>query len=172
MVPRTIRRLLSRLRARERALAQGRRAAWAVAGCAALLVVACLVDYLVDLWQETPRPVRVGLLGMQVVGWLVALGMVLQPLFRRRSDEALALHLEEKLPALGHRLISAVQLNRDGAKVEGMSPDLIAAVTRQAEQQAAEVRVEKVYPSRPLHAAGAVTVGTLAFFTLVTLLEP
>jgi hypothetical protein len=172
MVPKSIRRLLGRLRARERMLELSRRVTRAVLCCAALLVFACLVDFVVDRRHETPRPLRVGLLAVQVTAWVAAAGMVALTLFRRRSDEELALHIEEKVPALGHRLISAVQLNRAGAKVEGMSPELIAAVTRQAEEQAGEVRVQQVCPGRPFRVAWLTVTGVLAGFALFTFLEP
>ena len=53
-----------------------------------------------------------------------------QPLFRPLSDQALALWIEEHFPQVGQRVISAVQLNRPDADIQGMSPELIGAATR------------------------------------------
>ncbi len=75
---------------------------------------------------------------------------VLRILARRLSDTQVALWVEEKMPALGHRLISAVQLNRRGAATQGMSPAMIAAVTRQAEEQAATTNFAGVADARRL----------------------
>ena len=53
------------------------------------------------------------------------------------DDRRLALWVEDTFPALDHRLISAVELNRPAASIQGMSSGLIAAVTREAELYAA-----------------------------------
>lgn len=144
MTPAPIQRLLDRLRFRERSLALSWLAARGIACCFGLLVVACLLDFVIDRRVETPYPLRVTLLVVQVVTWLSLLVLLLLTLTRRRTDDDLALTIEEQSPDLGHRLISALQLNRAGAKTAGMSPDLIAAVTRQAEEQAAAIDLAKV----------------------------
>src|SRR5262249_50796521 len=46
---------------------------------------------------------------------------------------------EEKEPKFQHRLITAVQLNQAGAQTEGMSPELVRVVTREAETQAQKI---------------------------------
>src|SRR5437660_1727996 len=117
---------LGRLRRRERSIAL----AWGVARL--LLVVmlalaaACATDWWIDLRRDTPMSLRVGMLTGQLA---LALGLgsfwVVRPLVRRRSDDAVALFIEQETPALGHVLISAVQLNRPSADTAGMSPELI-----------------------------------------------
>jgi hypothetical protein len=144
MLPPAIRRLLNRLRRRERLLDLAWAGARWLTAAAALFALACLVDFLIDRRRDTPYPLRVGLLAVQMVAWLAGLIALARALSRRRSDDELALRIEGKVPELGHRLISAVQLNRPGAKVQGMSPGLIAAVTRQAEEQAAAVDLGRV----------------------------
>ena len=115
---------------------------------AVVLGVACLVDWLVDLSRDTPVVLRVAFFAGQAVLCLLAL-MTLGVLFSRRpSDTQVALWVEEKLPRLGHRLISAVQLNRRGAATRGMSPDLIAAVTREAEAESATTNFTQVADAR------------------------
>ncbi len=58
MVPRSLLRQLKRLRRRERLL----RLTWAVARCLAVfsvvLAAACLIDFVVDLYRDTPRALR------------------------------------------------------------------------------------------------------------------
>src|SRR5262249_27887875 len=63
---------------------------------------------------------------------------------RRVSNTDLALWVEDHDKSFGHRLISALQLNQPDANTRGMSPVLIAAVTRQAEEHAATVTFGKL----------------------------
>src|SRR5437660_260871 len=111
----TIRRQLNRLRRREGWL----QLAWLGARCVAVLflvlAVACLIDWLVDLRREIPIVLRVFLFAFQALLWLFALMALGVGLTRRPSDAEVALWVEEKMPSLAHRLISAVQLNRLGA---------------------------------------------------------
>jgi hypothetical protein len=150
MVPRSLQRQLNRLRRRERLL----QLTWTGARCLAVftaaLAAACLLDWLVDLYRDTPRWLRVGLLAGQWLLWLLGLVAVVRVLSRRRSDAEVALWVEEEIPDLGHRLITAVQLNQPGAATRGMSPELIAAVTRQAEEQAAHTNFAQVADTRRL----------------------
>lgn len=170
MVPRTIKKQLSRLRWRERWL----RLTWGGARWLALalvaLALACLIDFLIDRTAETPWALRVLLSGAQVCLWVVAaFVLILRPLWERLSNSRLALWVEERVPVLGHRLISTVQLNEPGAKIEGMSPELIAAVTRETEQMTARVNFPAVADHRRLHRSAAVT-GPLLLAALVPLL--
>src|SRR5438067_12717987 len=120
MVPPTILRQLNRLRGRERLL----RLAWGGARWLAVVVVAlavaCLIDWWIDRGRETPFALRVALLVGQIM-LAAALGVVwlLAPVARRRSDDDLALFVENKVSDLHHQLISAVQLNRPGADTFG-----------------------------------------------------
>src|SRR5262249_7606350 len=102
MVPRTILSQLSRLRWQERRL----RLVWGAARWVVLavmaLAVACFIDWLVDLRQDTPMPLRRGLLVGQLLLWTVAAVVLLViPLLRRLSDSRLALWIEERTPGLG-----------------------------------------------------------------------
>jgi hypothetical protein len=137
MVPRTILHQLARLRWRERWL----RLCWSgarwLAVLAAVLALACLTDWLIDLRRETPLGLRALLFLGQILLWSAALTVIAAQFARRPTDEELALYAEDQDPRFGHRLISAVQLNRPGAATQGMSPALIAAATNEAEQMAA-----------------------------------
>jgi hypothetical protein len=137
MVPASISKQLSRLRLQERGL----RLVWGVSRVLALafvlLVAACFTDWLIDRWHDTPWSVRVLLVGVQLVAVAVAVfSLVLKPLLGRLPDDELALWVEQTQPAFGHRLISTVQLNRPNARLEGMSPELVAVVTRETEELA------------------------------------
>jgi hypothetical protein len=137
MVPEIIVRRLARVRARERAVRLAWGAARWVAAAAGAVTLACLADWLIDLQTETPAALRAAMLAAQAALWVAAAAVLLaRPLLRRESDRETALWVEARFPELGHRLITAVELNRPGARLEGMSEELIAAVTRQAEERA------------------------------------
>jgi hypothetical protein len=130
-----IRQQLNRLRTREHLL----QCLWAAARwlpvVILVLALTCLTDWLIDLRRDTPYGLRVALLVGQLLFWSLAVTWIGGALSRRYSDAEVALWVEDKMPAFGHRLISAVQLNQPGADTRGMSPELIAAVTRQAEEK-------------------------------------
>ncbi len=157
----TIPRLLDRLRRRERWLAMSWAASRFFTGFAGLFLLGCALDWWIDRRQDTPQGLRLALFWGQIGLWL------LLPLYwalrylRWPSDDEVALDLERAVPSLGHRLISAVQLNRPGAKIAGMSPDLIAAVTAQAQQQAATVDLTQVSDGRRYRWAGLLGAGVL-----------
>src|SRR5262245_56249578 len=140
MTPTAISGPLSRLRQRERWLAL----AWGIGRWFAVITlvvfVACYIDWRIDRRRDTPQLLRVGLSAIEAAIAVVAfVWWVAIPLLRRRPDHELALFVEDRRPELGHRLISAVQLNRRGAKTAGMSTTLIAAVTREAEAKAGKI---------------------------------
>jgi hypothetical protein len=173
MVSKTIRRQLSRLRRRELLL----RLTWGSARLIALVLVllglACLTDWTIDRYQETPWLVRVLLPAVQVVAWAGALVLLLgRPLAHWPDSTHLALLVESKVPELGHRLISAVQLNRPGAMTRGMSPELIAVVTAEAEERAARLRFTQLADHRRLRWSVLVAVPVLLLGGLAYALWP
>ncbi len=136
MVPNSILYRLAMLAQRERIL----RLIWGgarlltVAGV--LLFLAGLSDWIHDRFADTPWWLRYGLAGLQIVVAVVLLvRVVLRPVFEALPYDRLAGWVEQAFPALHGRLRSAVELNSDGAKTEGMSPALIQETTRQAEEQ-------------------------------------
>jgi hypothetical protein len=152
--------LISKLRRRERFIAL----CWGVARLVLVVIVvlgiACYVDWRVDMRRDTPMALRAGMLVGQIV---LALGLawwwVVRPLVRRRTDDDVALFIEEQTPALGHRLISAVQLNRPNADTAGMSPELIGVVTQEAEERAKAIDIGELTDGRLLwKAAGIVSL--------------
>ena len=175
-MPAIVNQLLHRLYRREMA----QRLTWAtarvVAGCLGLLLVCCLIDWWVDRWEDTPQGLRVSLLVIQAIalgGGLVFLALAL---LNRLTADALALWIEERIPSLGHRLISALQLNRAGADTRGMSPELIAATTAQAEEMAARVDLRQVCDGRrywwsAFTLGPVLAVAALLFATMPTLMS-
>src|SRR5580765_6283176 len=106
---------LAQLRRRERLLS----AIWGIACFLSLvltvLLVACFVDWLLDMWDEKPLALRRFMLyGQFVFACLAIVLLVLGPQLRRLRNEMLALFVESKRPELQHRLISALELNRTG----------------------------------------------------------
>lgn len=173
MIPAAIRKRLSELdrrrRLQEAAAGAGR---WAALG-AATLFVAGLADWWVDLSMDTPWALRAALLGIQAVLWLGAFGAwVVRPLGARRSLGDLALWAEERFPEFGDRLITAVQLNAPGARTQGMSAELLAAVTRQAEEQAARTDLRSRLDPRPLRRGAGLGAAAAAFAVAVFAAAP
>jgi hypothetical protein len=136
MVPVSIRNNLAGLRRRERLLTFVWGAACWLSIVLVLLFVCGLVDWLIDRQRDTPRAVRLGMFFAQTaVAAVAGLFFLLWPQVRRLPDALLALWVEEKIPRFDHRLISAVQLNQPEAQLEGMSRELVAVVTREAEKE-------------------------------------
>jgi hypothetical protein len=172
MVPSTILHQLARLRGRERVL----RFTWGVARWVAVLLVvlgfACLLDWIVDRFTETPWGLRYFVAGAQLLLTCLILAVwVFAPTLRRLSDNLLALWVEDKHPRLNHRLISTVQFNQPGAKTQGMSQELIGVVTKDTEKQAARMNFAAVADhSRLPWSAGVVTPVVLLCLGLFVLM--
>ncbi len=137
MIPPIVLSRLDRVRRAEKSVLLAWGLGRSLAGAAAALLGACLLDWTIDLWVDTPGGLRVLLLLGHLALWAgLAWTLVLRPFLSPWSDREVALWVEGHVPALGDRLITAVELNREGADLKGMSAELIAAATRQAEQQA------------------------------------
>ncbi len=173
MVPRTIKRGLARLRRRERGL----RLAWGAARWLALalaaLALCCLTDWVIDRFTDTPWPLRAFMLTAQAGLWgASAFLLVLLPICRRLSDSRLALWVEDREPRLEHRLVSTVQFHQRGAKTEGMSPELIGAVTRETEHLAQGIHFPAVADHRRLKWAAALGLPVMLAAALPFVLFP
>jgi hypothetical protein len=161
MLPAVISHKLARLRRRERLLELG----WGLAQWLALSVGcflwACSLDWLVDRNQETPWLLRVVLLlGHAVVAGGGAVVLVLLPQVRGWDLQRLALRVEQQVPELDHRLISAVQWHRPGADLAGMSLALVAVATAEAQQRLAPLEIEELADRRKLVWTGRLLAGT------------
>jgi len=140
--------------------------------------VACAADWLIDRFlDDTPWGVRYALAAAQVLlACVILTAWVFRPTFRRLSDSVLALWVEDKNPRLGHRLISTVQLNQPGAKTQGMSQELIGAVTKETEQKVAGVNFPAAADHRRLKWGATVVapalLGSLALLVLMPQIVP
>jgi chromate transport protein ChrA len=163
---------LNALRRRERLIAGAWAAARWLAVVLAGLVIACLIDWWIDLRRDTPYTLRVGMLAAQIVVAAVAAAVLFAPVVRRRSHEELALFVEEKLPALGHRLISAVQFHHGGPKVAGMSQAMIAETTREAGRAIGELNFPRLADHRRLQSAGWLALAVVAVVAVAGAMWP
>ena len=173
MIPRTLGVKLAQLRRRERLLAL----AWGTARWLAVvltaLLAACFVDWLVDRERDTPWAVRRLLLAAQVMlAAAVGYWFLVRPQLHRLRDDTLALWVEDRHPALRHRLISAVQLTRPTARREGMSMELIAVVAREAEQHSAALDFAAVADHGRLRRAAVTLAPVLVLTAVLFLLLP
>ncbi len=151
------------------------RAAWGLARWVVLVVgvlaAACLTDWVIDRFTDTPLALRLLMTAAQV-GLFAAAGYWL--LFRLRvpSLVALADRAERAVPEFGHRLVTALQLNRPGARTEGMSPQLIGDVTREAEALSARHRLASLADPSRLKWAAALAAPVLIVAGAYAALKP
>jgi hypothetical protein len=170
MIPASIQSNLARLRRRERLICFAWGACRWLALALALLVICALTDYLIDRDRDTPWSVRYVLFGVQViVAIIAAFAFLLGPQLRRLRDRELALWVEANAPPLGHRLITAVELNQPSARTEGMSEELIGVVTQEAQALTGPMRFASVADHRRLVWGLAVLV-PIVLIALVPLL--
>ena len=115
--------------------------------------------------DETPKWLRVGMTGGQI---LLALGLayllLVRPWVRTPPVDELAGEAEKAIPEFGHRLVTAVQLNRPGARTQGMSQTLITEVTREAGEMAEKHNLLKLVNYTRVLLACAVALPVLAMW--------
>lgn len=106
------------------------------------LLVSCTIDWTIDRYRDTPFLLRFALTTAQFIlfgfvsyFFLIKLGVP--------SLDDLAGRAEEHVHEFDHRLVTALQLNRPTAKTDGMSRELIRAVTTEAEALAARHHLSK-----------------------------
>jgi hypothetical protein len=151
MIPRTIKNNLSRLRNRERLIRLGWGAARLLAIVLSLLLICALTDYFIDRDRDTPWEIRCAMFGLQALVAIVGASyFLLWPQLRRLRDRELALWVEARTVRLDHRLITAVELNQPGAQIAGMSAELIAVVTGEAEKMSAGIHFQRIADHRRL----------------------
>ena len=153
------------------------RVSWGLARWLALalaaLALCCLTDWLLDRYTETPWGLRAAMLAAQAALWAgAAFVLILKPVATRLSDSRLALWVEDTDPRLDHRLISTVQFNQPGAKTQGMSQELIGAVTRETEQLASGLNFPAVADHRRLKWSAGLTLPVVLLAGLAFLLMP
>ena len=100
---------------------------------------------------EMPRLARLILLlaavaTMLFLAWRMLIGRLQRPL----PDDSLALLVERHHPALGGRLVTAVQLNRPHREGDSHSPELLRQVHNQAAEKIDQVDPARVFRLAPL----------------------
>lgn len=112
------------------------------------------------------------LIGLAVVAWR----LLWQPLRLPLSPERLAVLVERCHPELKSRLVSAVEFAHPERRhhPDGIvrSPEMMAAVVNQAEDQAQFIRFEETLNHRRARAGMGLIVGCLAAFTVLTVAAP
>lgn len=173
MIPRILLDRLAAVRRRDLAVRLVWGASRGIALAAGALAAACLLDWLVDRRQDTPQTLRLLMFLVQLILWAGAAAIWgIRPLLRRRGDREVALWVEDHVPELGHRLISAIELNAPGARTEGMSRALIAAVTRQAEDHARRTDYARRVDLSPVSRGAGLLGGVAGGAVLLALLAP
>ncbi len=123
--------------------------------------------------DESPKWLRYSMTLAQLgLAGALAYFLLVRPWRRTPPVDELAGTAEKAIPEFGHRLVTAVQLNRPDAKTQGMSKVLIAEVTREAGDLADRHNLLKlVNYNRVLFAAAValpVLVGWAAFAAVKT----
>jgi hypothetical protein len=123
--------------------------------------------------DETPKWLRVLMTGGQLLlaGGLAYL-FLLRPWVRTPPVDDLASTAEKAIPEFGHRLVTAVQLNRPTARTQGMSKVLIAEVTREAGEMARRHNLLKLVNYSRLLLALAVALPVLGAWGAFALAKP
>jgi hypothetical protein len=146
------------------------RFAWGLARWLAVvgggLTAACLLDWTIDRFRDTPTWLRIILTFGQLALYAAA-GVWF--LFRLRvpSLDVLAGKAEDAHPEFGHRLVTALQLNRPTAKTFGMSPQLIEDVTREASALSARYDLKRLAETHRLKQAAYLLAPFAVFFLLM-----
>jgi hypothetical protein len=173
MVPPLLLRKLAQLRRRERLLRFVWGSARVVSWLLLALALACLIDWTVDLWVDTPLELRIGMLTAQLaLAAVLVFVLVVLPLCKRLRNERLALYIEDRRPELQHRLISALELNQPHARTQGMSPQLLGAMTREAEEYVRPIPFASLADHRRLRRALLVLAPVLLLVAALAALCP
>ena len=162
---------LKRWQAREFA----HRLAWGFARWSAIVIgtlaVCCLADWLIDRSVDTPFTLRV-LMTLTQVALAVALGYLLLFKLNVPHIDVLAGQAEEAIPEFDHRLVTALQLNRPDAQTQGMSPQLIDAVTLEAESLSARHNLASLVDGTRIERAALVFIPVVLAACTFLVLRP
>src|SRR5581483_11623458 len=166
-------RQLRRWRFRERLVRLGWGASRWVAAVASILAVACLADWLYDRFYDVPFWLRLlATLGQVAIAAGLAVLFLVRPWTRTPPLDDLAVRAERAIPEFDHRLVTALQLNRPGAKTAGMSKMLIAEVTKEAGQMVARHNLLRLVDYRRLRWAAVVLGPVVLVLGTFALLRP
>ncbi len=144
------------------------RFAWGLARWSAVvlggLATCCLVDWMIDRYRDTPMLLRILMTFGQLALYSATAVWFLYRL-RTPTIDVLAGKAESAFPEFDHRIVTALQLNRPTAKTQGMSPQLIGDVTREAVALAARHDLAKLAETDRLRRA-AIVLAPLALVAL------
>ncbi len=151
------------------------RFAWGFARWAAIVVgvlaVCCFVDWIIDRSVDTPLWLRV-LMTFGQIGLAIGVGYLLLVRLRVPHIDVLAGQAEEAIPEFDHRLVTALQLNRPDAQTAGMSPQLIEAVTMEAENLSTRHNLASLADAKRVEHAALVFVPVVLVAAVFLLLRP
>lgn len=95
-----------------------------------LLAIACIADWVWDIEEETPLPIRLIMTASWLSLLLVSLAnYVILPAIKRFKEDETALKIEQTFPEFDHRLITVLQLSRPEARFDKKSENLLAELT-------------------------------------------
>lgn len=133
----------------------------AAAACIVIFLSLLLVGALIDKFWKIGDGGRIGFSVSMYGAVLVALGVSLLPLFRRWGLSEAARVVEEKIPALRNKLLSAVELNVDSEDPRFGSLELRQALQSEVANQVREVQLPDVLPWSRLLALVVAMLGSL-----------
>ncbi|HXT29729.1 MAG TPA: hypothetical protein VN716_10630, partial [Vicinamibacterales bacterium] len=133
--------------------------------------VALVVSALTLQWMRfTPESILMFRIGLAVTVALLAYVFLVRPLFRRVSDEQVAMYLEEHEPSLEAAIISAVDAERTGLSAQ--SPTLVRKLVESAVEKCRTIDDGRRVERAPVRQYSGVLGGVLALAALVFLLGP
>ena len=141
--------------------------------CIEVLALAMFLDW----WLDLPRSVRaVMLLGQAAIFGFIVFYMIVRPMLQQPSTDELALRVEKAHPEFRGRLISSVQLTREGALGPNDSAAIVGAMVNQTEAVAVPMDFSRIVSTERLKNFGlmagmvaVLAIAGMAFGSSVTL---
>lgn len=173
MIPEVVQKQLNRFKGRDRLL----RATWGMLVVLTIglcvFVLTGLTDWIIDLYQDTPRNLLLGFLITQGCIFLIGfIYFVIRPLRQELTDSEMAVTVEKMEPIFNHRLITTIELNQPDAKTSGASKNLLGSITKEVALISSRINfadaIDPVKMRRCLKLGG----GLLAVVALLVLLFP
>lgn len=134
----------------------------------AVLLGISLAGFLLDRFFPLPAALRAACLGLALLG---AVAFIVELTFRLLvgySEENIALLIERHYPEVSDRLISSIQLVKEGSSLYSL--ELIKALLRDAEERLAELKLSQVVSKKGLVrsslTAGGLALGLMAYALL------
>ncbi len=127
-----------------------------------ILAICCLVDWVWDIEEETPLPIRF----LLTISWgtafvLAFVAYVITPAVKKFAETETALQIEKTFPILDYRLITVLQLAKPEARLDTKSETLLAELTSEVIECCPKLDFQKSLDLKKLQQA------SLKFFPLV-----